>query len=418
MITAPVTIDKVKTTLGETSNDLGTLCKSAKINPWARCKPINHTGTTLLESPVVEDTRKGERLDDFTRIGCGMVVPIGKEADFISAGETNYMSVFVQRYFGSPKLPGSTYTPYEYFPVDGGSSRPYRLTDFKDYDENAECMFRMRTNVDGTDRVDVDEQTGKFVYRATFGLSQSTLYNQLRPEDLLCCFHNVYSEWKLRVEVSVMPDETIRYYDFDLADSQHNNYYAIVEIPITRNPSMPISLDCEVRTQAYFYCTQTKEAIVFPQQYSYKQFIINPPKMRNVNIPSVYNGTSWVIPSSVSMYANQLRVQFDVEQTSTSIQIGKYADNQIRVTCQSTSDSSKHTVTVGAACDYNGSGMSSWTVPQYSGTSSYTTTYFSFTPFCDYIFNHGETANLTFEMSSDGGSTWRMIGGFAVTLNF
>lgn len=157
MITAPVTIDKVKTTLGETSNDLGTLCNSAKINPWARCKPINHTGTTLLESPVVEDSRKGERLDDFTRIGCGMVVPIGKEADFKSAGETNYMSVFVQRYFGSPKLPGSTYTPYKYFPVDGGSSRPYRLTDFKDYDENAECMFRMRTNVDGADRVDVDE---------------------------------------------------------------------------------------------------------------------------------------------------------------------------------------------------------------------------------------------------------------------
>lgn len=140
--------------------------------------------------------------------------------------------------------------------------------------------------------------------------------------------------------------------------------------------------------------------------------------MRNVNIPSVYNGTSWVIPSNVSMYANQLRVQFDVEQTSTSIQIGKYADNRIRVTCQSTSDSSKHTVTTGAACDYNGSGMSSWTVPQYSGTSSYTTTYFSFSPFCDYTFNHGESANLTFEMSSDGGSTWRMIGGFAVTLNF
>lgn len=417
MITAPVTIADVKSTLQSESNDLGTLCKSVKINPWARYKPINHTGTTSLVSPIAEDTRKGEQLDDFTRIGCGMVVPIGKEADLISAGETNWMYVFVLRYFGDPKLPGSTYTPYEYIPVDGGSNRPYRLTDFKDYDENAECMFRMRTNVDGASSVDADS-TGTFTYRATFGLSQSAYSKQLRPEDLLCCFYNNYSKWKLRVEVSTMPDRTINYFDFDLVDSQQNNYYATVEIPIHRNPSIPISLNCEVKTQAYFYCTETKEAIVFPQEYSYKQFTINPPRIRNVNIPSVYNGTSWVIPSNVSMYANQLRVEFDVEQTNASIQIGKYADNRIRVTCQNSSDSSKRTVTTGAACDYNGSGMSSWTVPQNSSSGQYTITYFSFPSFCDYTHNYGESANLTFEMSSDGGSTWRMIGGFAVTLNF
>lgn len=418
MITAPITIEKVKTALGETSNDLGTLCKSAKINPWARYKPINHTGTTSLVSPTAEDTRKGEQLDDFTRIGCGMVVPIGKEADLISAGEANRMWIFVLRYFADPKLPGSTYTPYEYIPVDGGSNKPYRLTDFKDYDENAECMFRMRTNVDGTDSVDADE-TGAFVYRATFGLSQSAYSKQLRPEDLLCCFYNNYSKWKLRIEVSTMPDQTVRYFDFDLVDSQSNNYYATVELPIPVNPSVAqAGLTYEVKTQAYFYCTETKEAIVFPQQYSYKQFTINPPKIRNVNIPSVYNGTSWVIPSNVSMYANQLRVEFDVEQTNTSIQIGKYTDNRIRVTCQHTSYPSKYTVTTGGACYYNGTSITSWTIPQSSSSGQYTTTYFSFTPFCDFTHNYGDSANLTFEMSSDGGSTWRMIGGFAVTLNF
>ena len=31
MITAPITIEKVKTALGETSNDLGTLCKNANL---------------------------------------------------------------------------------------------------------------------------------------------------------------------------------------------------------------------------------------------------------------------------------------------------------------------------------------------------------------------------------------------------
>lgn len=418
MITAPVTIADVKTTLQSESNDLGTLCKSVNINPWARYKPINHTGTTSLVSPVVEDARKGEQLDDFTRVGCGMVVPIGKEADLISAGETSYMWMFVQRYFGSPKLPGSTYTPYEYIPVDGGSNKPYRLTDFKDYDENAECMFRMRTNVDGADNVDVDESTGAFVYRATFGLAQSAYAKQLRPEDLLCCFYNDYSKWKLRIEVSTMPDHNIRYFDFDLVDSQSNNYFATIELPIPRNPTVPAGLSYEVRTIAYFYCTQTNEAIVFPWELSYRQFVINPPKVRNINIPQVYNGTTWVTPSNISMYANQLRVEFDVEQTTTSIQIGKYMDNRIRVTCNHASYPSRSTVTTGAACYYNGTSISYWTIPESGSSGQYSPTYFSFTPFCDFTHEYGDPANLTFEMSSDGGVTWRMIGGFAVKLYF
>jgi hypothetical protein len=52
MITAPITIEKVKTALGETSNDLGTLCKNANLNVWSRFKPINNSGKTLTASPI------------------------------------------------------------------------------------------------------------------------------------------------------------------------------------------------------------------------------------------------------------------------------------------------------------------------------------------------------------------------------
>lgn len=41
-IIAPVSIEDVKTILGETSNDLATLCKSSKINMWAKYKPTIH----------------------------------------------------------------------------------------------------------------------------------------------------------------------------------------------------------------------------------------------------------------------------------------------------------------------------------------------------------------------------------------
>lgn len=41
-IIAPVSIEDVKTVLGESSNDLATLCKSSKINMWAKYKPTIH----------------------------------------------------------------------------------------------------------------------------------------------------------------------------------------------------------------------------------------------------------------------------------------------------------------------------------------------------------------------------------------
>ncbi len=41
IIQAPVSIADVKTVLGETSNDLATLCRSDKINMWAKFKLLN-----------------------------------------------------------------------------------------------------------------------------------------------------------------------------------------------------------------------------------------------------------------------------------------------------------------------------------------------------------------------------------------
>lgn len=40
-ITPPISIDDVKSVLGESSNDVATLCKSANINKWAKYKPMS-----------------------------------------------------------------------------------------------------------------------------------------------------------------------------------------------------------------------------------------------------------------------------------------------------------------------------------------------------------------------------------------
>ena len=49
IIQAPVSIADVRTVLGETSNDLATLCKSEKINMWAKFKPVE------LNKPFTSD---------------------------------------------------------------------------------------------------------------------------------------------------------------------------------------------------------------------------------------------------------------------------------------------------------------------------------------------------------------------------
>lgn len=51
-ITAPVSIDDVRTVLGQSSYDLGTLCRASTINMWSRFKPViwNDPGINLTNS--------------------------------------------------------------------------------------------------------------------------------------------------------------------------------------------------------------------------------------------------------------------------------------------------------------------------------------------------------------------------------
>ena len=52
IISAPVSIDDVKSVLGEGSNDLATLCKSTNINMWSRHKPVIHPSLLDRKSVV------------------------------------------------------------------------------------------------------------------------------------------------------------------------------------------------------------------------------------------------------------------------------------------------------------------------------------------------------------------------------
>lgn len=78
IISAPVSIDDVKKALGESSNDLATLCKSENINIWSKYKPISCKGE-FKEYPIREDSEEivTSSYNKYTCVvRCGMNIPM------------------------------------------------------------------------------------------------------------------------------------------------------------------------------------------------------------------------------------------------------------------------------------------------------------------------------------------------------
>lgn len=151
IISAPVSIDDVKQALGESSNDLATLCKSENINIWSKYKPISCKGD-FKEYPIREDSEETvtSSYSNYTcAVRCGMNIPIdtyrnlynnyGGEGFAINACEYLY---FDNIYGTNGRIHGDTSTVVsgKHFPK-GGANSPYRLSDFRNYNAKAKYGF-------------------------------------------------------------------------------------------------------------------------------------------------------------------------------------------------------------------------------------------------------------------------------------
>lgn len=153
IITAPVSIDDLKNLFGEYSDDLATLCKSAKINMWAKYKP------TCYPSPFPDNWYK-DRDGNY-----GISVPNYKTL------ESLYNAYFID---GDENHDNG----YTYKRPSGGSAEPYRLGDFRGYNSRAtspiygfsataratsnsgvsgSCGFRVKLSVGEDDKVNLDD---------------------------------------------------------------------------------------------------------------------------------------------------------------------------------------------------------------------------------------------------------------------
>ena len=152
IISAPVSIDDVKRALGESSNDLATLCKSENINIWSKYKPISCKGE-FKEYPIREDSEEKvtSSYNKYTCVvRCGMNIPMdtyknlrynyGGEGFAIEAcGELHKDNVYGVSGIDKDASTNShtVYTSGKHFPK-GGTNSPYRLGDFRNY--NAEAI--------------------------------------------------------------------------------------------------------------------------------------------------------------------------------------------------------------------------------------------------------------------------------------
>lgn len=192
IISAPVSIDDVKQALGESSNDLATLCKSENINIWSKYKPISCKGE-FKEYPIREDSEEivTSSYSKYTCVvRCGMNIPM----DTYKNLRNNYggegfaikgcYNLYVDNIYGKNGVSqdkASTSVSGKHFPK-GGVNSPYRLSDFRNYNSKAKintfltslpqyntveiyyssirkfnCVLYMNTNVDNNTNLTMDD---------------------------------------------------------------------------------------------------------------------------------------------------------------------------------------------------------------------------------------------------------------------
>lgn len=192
IISAPVSIDDVKQALGESSNDLATLCKSENINIWSKYKPISCKGE-FKEYPIREDSEEivTSSYSKYTCVvRCGMNIPM----DTYKNLRNNYggegfaikgcYNLYVDNIYGKNggiSADTTTMVSGKHFPK-GGANSPYRLSDFRNYNSKAEdnrcltslpqyntvevyysstlkfnCVLYMNTNVDNNTNLTMDD---------------------------------------------------------------------------------------------------------------------------------------------------------------------------------------------------------------------------------------------------------------------
>ena len=227
IISAPVSIDDVKQALGESSNDLATLCKSENINIWSKYKPINCKGE-FKEYPIREDSYE-TATSSYNKyncdIRCGMNIPIdtyrnlynnyGGEGFAINACENLHIDNIYGRN-GGIRDNTSTVVSGKHFPK-GGTNSPYRLGDFRNYNNNAKHNTFLSSIPELRDVEIYHSSTPKFNCVLYMNTSVDNNTN-LTMDDIITDLSLAWSFW-----IQIRYDSP-----YNIVDKIYKNYFCII----------------------------------------------------------------------------------------------------------------------------------------------------------------------------------------------
>lgn len=410
IISAPVSIDDVKRALGESSNDLATLCKSENINIWSKYKPISCKGE-FKEYPIREDSEEivTSSYSNYTCVvRCGMNIPMdtyknlrnnyGGEGFAIEACKNLYIdNVYGQT--GGIHDNTTTMVSGKHFPK-GGANSPYRLSDFRNYSSKAISNI-FRTSIPQFHNVEIYcSSTPKFncvLYKDT-NVDDNT---NLTMDDIITDLSLGWSFW-----IQICYDSP-----YNVNDKIYKNYYVgncqkpTDYVYASREITFDIGNDKEVTIVPFLAYTRNatlydNTKIIFislPGAISFKYY------PRQINMESIKSGSSGFVDFS------SLR-ELVGASCICKARIYKLPDATITITdgiFRSVCKYGNNKTTYGRGYVSNSSGQitGSVTIPEGDRTD-YVDIYIRF----DNVYEggyYGQMCQLSFEINIDGG--WKQV---------
>lgn len=411
IISAPVSIDDVKQALGESSNDLATLCKSENINIWSKYKPISCKGE-FKEYPIREDSEEivTSSYSKYTCVvRCGMNIPIDTYKNLRNnyGGEgfaiNGCYNLYVDNIYGKNggiSADTTTMVSGKHFPK-GGANSPYRLSDFRNYNSKAKDN-RCLTSLPQYNTVEVYySSTPKFncVLYMNTNVDNNT---NLTMDDIITDLSLAWSFWiQIRYDSPYNTTDKI-YKNYYVGNCKKPTDYVYASKEITFDIGSGDKVITIVPFLAYtrnatLYDDTKIIFISLPGAISFKYY------PRQINMESIKSGSSGFVDfSSLRELVGgscicKARIYKLPDATFT------VSDGTFRSVC--TYGNNKTTYGRGYMSNSSGQGTSSVTIPEGDRTD-YVETYIRFDNIYDGGY-YGQMCQLSFEINIDGG--WKQV---------
>lgn len=348
IISAPVSIDDVKSILGESSNDLATLCNSDGIVPWSKYKPIAYSQPFTDIPPVRED-----RTIDVTSyngapciVRCGMLVPE------IKYNVNNFSTIFdIAERLESDNTWGNIYSPsatYNYYKLHGGTSEPYRLGDFRNYSGYASKSFAINTPKKTIHKTYNIERTMSVILYEDMTVEGESV----KLEDM---FQDLYKFWSLYLCVRYGTDKNVSLIKVSDVNKDEIYIYAKGDV-VFKNDDVYVvpclisdRYDADINQHGSIVILDTPGRILW--EY----------KPRIINIYKVKSGQNWEdMDTAIDINHNEIMLIVDISKTTSSSKT--FANGQFKCTAHYINDT-KTVVSYGDITNSIGQNINTFTVP-------------------------------------------------------